>query len=531
MSETRRRGWIAVAGLAAALVVVGAVRWVFDAGTDADDPADGRADGPRLSVQTLAPADGLAEAVVTVGGFTPESRVAVLLCGRSAHLAQRDTAPLTARCDTGTMSFARTDAGGALELALSIPRRLRIGTDVLDCAEPEQCLIRVVSIDSPEEDETIELSFEAGPSAASPPTAAPPLLAVEPAEVGHGATVTVTGSGLGALDYPRIVQCVLADPASWAHCDTPTIWTDVTIDADGTLSAEVTVSRYIGTSRGWHDCAQLDTGACVLLLADRPTAGERGETAPEAPERMPTAVPLSFDRDEPPPPVDANVIPSSGIADGTAVTVELDIVHIRWAHGNPRLAICAAARSACAELDPFVYTSGVTVWLSVAVPRRFTAFVSGSSETVDCVDEPCVIRLVIPAADDRRADFGIAFDPAAALRPAPDDSDAALARTANAVLRPGRDLRNAETVQLHVRDAPSGELTVELCHADALGCVTLAEAQATSGEAVVEFAVPRVIAPEGRALDCAPRRCRLQVVGDDGPVAVLPVGFEIGSGQ
>lgn len=509
----QRAARVVVAGTAAALVAVAVVRWIFDVDTVSDAPLP---EEPQLSLsapQVSADAD---ETVVDISGFAPGSTVAALVCGRNAHLAQPDWAIITSRCDTGTMTFGATDAQGSVTLTMSTPRLLRIGSEVVDCAL-EPCVVRVVSTADPDQDETIELSFEDTSGADMAPVD-PPLLAVDPVDVGHATIVKVSGSGLGDLADARIVQCALVGPASWSLCDTPTVWTDVEVNADGTLSAEAEISRYIGTSRGWHDCADLPTGACVLLLSGRP--------APGTARRLPTAVPLAFDPDEPPPPITADVLPDSGLVDGTPVTVTFDLAHVRSTQTEPRLAICSAARDACAGLASHMFSSGVAVWITADVPRRFSARdAAGTLTVVDCLDESCVLRLIIPSAQERQADFAIAFDPDAPLQPQADDR-AAPQGPPELTVRPGRALRDGETAQLHVRNVPDGELSVELCHAEAASCVELAETLAGQGEAVMEVKTRRLVAHEGRVLDCAPRHCRLRILSDTGIVAEAEIGFD-----
>jgi len=503
-----------LAGVAAALVAVAMIRWIFDVDTT---PEASSPDEPRLSLATPEVHADAAETVVEVSGFAPESAVAALLCGRNAHLAQPDWALITSRCDTGTMTFAATDQRGGVTLTVSTPRLIRVGGEVVDCAD-EPCVVRVVSTADPDQDETIELSFEDASAQAVAP-ADPPLLAVEPVEVGHETAVKVTGTGLGVLADARIVQCALVGPASWSQCDTPTVWADVDVNADGTLSAETEISRYIGTSRGWHDCADLPKGACVLLLAGTGPSG--GGLA-----RLPTAVPLAFDPDEPPPPIEAEVLPDSDLGDGAPVTVKLDLVHVRSPQTEPRLAVCSSEREACTGLVSHLFSSGVSVWITADVPRRFSArSEQGDLTVVDCLDERCVLRLIIPGDVDRQADFAIGFDPDAPLRTQSDDQ-AAPAGPAQLTVRPGRLLGDGETVQLHVRNAPGGELRVKLCHAEELLCAELAEVLAERGEAVAEMALPRLIAGAGNTLDCAPRRCSLRVVSEAGLVAESEIGFD-----
>ncbi|MCU0309862.1 MAG: neocarzinostatin apoprotein domain-containing protein [Acidimicrobiales bacterium] len=237
------------------------------------DPSQPLPPPPSLAV---APNTDLVDrqiVTVTGGGFDPGAGVGVIQCRTGAGGAED--------CDFNTLRFFPADPDGGFSSPFTVRRLIRVGTETIDCAQPDACEIGAGQ--DPTLGARAPISFD--PDA---PLAPPPVASVTPSTgLSDGQRVDVTGAGWEPNSGIYVIQCKVGGPDDGSSCDLDSLITAPS-DATGSFTTTFEVQAVISTQSGQVDCAAA-SGTCMIAVVWPPDPGTAVTT------------PLSFGDDPPPP--------------------------------------------------------------------------------------------------------------------------------------------------------------------------------------------------------------------------------------
>jgi hypothetical protein len=270
---------------------------------DPDVPA------PPPPVVTATPSTGLAHGervLLTGSGFGANTYVDLVEC----IAGSTDSAD----CDYGTSRYEQTGERGGFKFRFTVRRVIRTySSGDVDCTEiPQGCEIRFEDYSDPLATGRVAIGFD--PDIPLPP---PPTLTVTPSTgLVNRQTVQVAGSGYPPNDEVQLEVCEAETAETTAAKEGPFLpascdyYGGASTDAAGSFSAPVKVHRLLlGYRETPVDCAEV---ACVLRAESYVDALAVADT------------PIDFDGSTPPPPPYPviEVAPTTGLDDGTSVTVK-----------------------------------------------------------------------------------------------------------------------------------------------------------------------------------------------------------------
>lgn len=262
--------------LAVAAVLAGAVALfasaLGDRDREVDDPGRRDAYGLRGAAVRVTPTTGLADGdrvVVASNALPPRRVVEVVPC-----LLHDDGA--VDRCDRARGARHAVPADGRFAVELVVPRVLRLGADVVDCAAPDvACAVLAADVDDPGTSGGARIRFRDDvaptvPEAVPDPPLDPAAATLEPpSPVTAGDRVTVVATGFDPGEPVRIGACPSTPRDIGELACAPVDGDDPLVDPVATVPAEGPYADITGTVRTEVHLTTVDcSGArgCVLVV-------------------------------------------------------------------------------------------------------------------------------------------------------------------------------------------------------------------------------------------------------------------------